>query len=495
MYNTLNIIDNLLEKASQLVVQNDRELYVPFLAAAEKYCIQNGGILGGRHGINVLLGREENHMMDIYIENVFNHSKGIADLMYSSALENNSIPIKTIYVDTRLKNKHYTIWVNGRPLVNCIGVDVYRGIKLIDLTDAVEVDSRYNKGEKVKCMGVKVQLIYIYRLLYQPYGAKDQESYTKLLELEDGLINSQNISGSNDIIEGGGAVIEIRDFVEIIIGVVREFISANSSNVIIGDYALGSEGLCGITPKFDSRKRFQMISAEDPENILNKTINIISRIMKKSTYSATMVDYDLKLVNDQHLRKYTFYITNGKDTQPLFDVFNSTTYEVVPFRIAKIGADKGYSTKGKIAGWFTLIRFQLIQLYNIKIIMLLGTSNEKYLSEMINHLNSCIKELRAVIYEKIITHPFEVFPTENFEGCFIEQNILFKKLIANEKQMFGRYYPHIKFTKNESESESESSSDSDSSSDSESSSSDQSNTQKHGGGKNIGFVPYFEDSE
>lgn len=448
MYTTFNIIDDLLADATKFVVDNDRAFYLGFLKSAENYCIKHGGILGGKNGIYALLDKAEDSMMEIYIENAFTHARGIADSMYIEGKDQEWIPIKTISVESRIRNKYFTIWVNGRPLINCINVEKYRNVNLIDLVDAVEVKSRWHDGQLIKCMGPYIQLMFIYDKLYQPYGTKDQDSYTKLLELEDELVG-YNVTAGNDIIEGGGSsVIEIRDFVEIIIGVVREFIAgATTSNIIIGDYALGALNLCNIAAKFDSRKRFQMISADDPEDITNKILQIVRRVMKKSSYSVEMMDYDLKLVNDQYLRKYTFYVTSGKDQQPLLDVFNSTTYEVVPYMTVEIGARGGYTTKAKIAGWFVLIRFRLIELYAIRLISKLGSSNQKFMENKINELSSSIKTIRKATMEKIKNTPFEVFQLKNFEGCFIEQNILFKKLMANEKPNYGRYYPHLELNK------------------------------------------------
>lgn len=430
MYKQVNIVEDVIEQAADIVTKQDRSKYDVFIAAAEKYCILNKGIIGGIVGVEMVSDActgvssktHNSYQLDIYIDDTLRHAKGLADYLYTSSLKTD-IDGSTIAMTTKLKYKYFTIWINTRASFNVINIDRYRNVKLIDLIIPVLAPCRFNPGEFVYCMNVELALLYIYQKLYQPYSSsRGYVSYSQLLKYEQVLIES-----IGKLKVGGRSKKSFNKYMDAS-DIIDEFlVGDDQSNIVIGDYA--DETISGgVKRRRDTQhKRLQMISSEDPKAINGRLSRLVKRSMG-NRYSSIVIEYDLKIPSDQQLRKYTFYVTDNNSQRPILDVFNSTTYETVPYH---------RRDNMNIAGYFVVLRFRFIDMYASKLIAALKRVEDTRYEGSIDN----IMKLRDHISNKINDSPLEVFQTDNYKGIFVEENIVMKKLSAKYQYMFSPYYP------------------------------------------------------
>lgn len=429
MYTILNPIDDVIKNAEYFVLTNDRQLYDPFMRTVEKYCSDNKVVVGGATGISTLVGDsvdKDSYSFDLYIDDTFNHARSLADLLYKSRKDSPHVPSETISVESNIKHRMFTIWVNTRPLVKLYKLDMYRNVKLVDLIKPIEVPGRFGK-EKVLCMSPEMQLISVYRKLYSPYSSRDHLTYTQLIEQENKLFSKvRDITGGDPTTGGKPLRFSKQDLTKVYSMILRNM----SNMIVIGDYAIG-----------DVRDaRLQLISSDNMNNLKKIVEQTVKKVLG-DTYGVLFVKYDLKLPIDYQLDKFTFYITKNSDQIALLDIFNSTSYEMIPFYNRNI-----LGSNVKVAGDFVVLRFKFVDLYTTKLILNLGTSNERFMKNKINEILDQIDRVRRNVYRKLEAKPFFVFQLENYEGIFEEENIARKKLMMKEKNYFSKYYPSMKKT-------------------------------------------------
>jgi hypothetical protein len=158
----------------------------------------------------------------------------------------------------------------------------------------------------------------------------------------------------------------------------------------------------------------------------------------------TFVEYKLNLPRDFRIKKYTIYM-QGRDRTPLFDIFNSTNFEMIPF---------WEINNYKIGNPFVLLRFQFINLWSLRIILNIG-SESKFIENKIRVILNRSNKLRRLIDEIIsgsntnyaVT---DLFQLDNYIGKYINEFIAKKQLIKKIGMRFPIYYPALK-DKNEEE--------------------------------------------
>lgn len=450
MYSILNPVDHVVKSGEKFAMDNDRALYNGFMKTIEEYCIENEIIIGGNYGIEMLTGKPvsiSSYSFDLYSDDTFNHARKLADALYASRTSTPHIDARTISVESKIKHQLFNIWVNQRILVRMKKIGMYRNVKLVKLINPMKLPARFATGE-VLCMSSQMQLISIYQKLYNPFSSFGSEGYTAFLEIENTLYNTM-VDRKKNVTGGKSLRIDHRDFADILEDIMEELLMSTkkqpSSNVLIGDYALEGN-------KVDSRKRLQMLIKLDDVKP-SETIDDISHVVRNivvdrigKRYDVESIKYDLRLPTDIYLSKYTFYISDkksptNKSQQVLCDIFNTPSYEAIPYYFSNV-----FGMPVKTAGDFVLMRFKLLDLYALQLIVKLGTSNNEYLERKIDNIRDDLEFIRQRAYKNIKSDPFKVFQLTNYEGVFIEENILTKKITSQYKFMFSRYYPSLKDT-------------------------------------------------
>jgi len=206
-----------------------------------------------------------------------------------------------------------------------------------------------------------------------------------------------------------------------------------SGAILIGDFAINAHAKIHTNIKPLEKPRLQIISDKSPDDIKN---SLEKELKAKCKY----VHYDLNLPVDMELKKYTFYIINGNFQSPLFDMYNTITYDIVP-----IISD---SDNVLSAGLFAIMRFKLIDLFSLRLILNLPKSNNKLIISFIREIIEQTDTLRTSIAKILENNPLDIFKQSysDYRGVYISDSRRRKKLTAEHRFKFSKYYP----TKNQS---------------------------------------------
>lgn len=426
-------------------------LYEQVFRIVESYCIDNGIIVGGKIAIEMLLENpqfninQSPYVYDLYTDEPFIHAKAIADKIFieSSKLH---FDVKTVAIESKIKHKYFIVWLNARVIATVAKLDKYRTVKISEAIEPIRVRPIFDNKEVddahpryVLCLNALTLLIQIYQRLYTPYNAKKQYSYTELLTMENSLYNV--MSSDKKVIGGSEDRVHYKDLNAITREILKEMQRNRDTNkyVIVGDYAI--DALCNNIDtmlNIDTRKHLQVVTATDPQDVLGVVDHIAHRVLAKSKvkYDVSVVKYNITLPGDPFLLRHTYYLDHGDSRHTLLEVFNSTSYELLPI-VCKCGLTYG--------GWFALLRFRLIDVYNTHLLMHLG-SYDKF-AAVLQKLKQSFDELRTHVYSVLHKNPLDVFSVHasSYAGVSIDANILMKKLASDTKFMYTKYYPYLKF--------------------------------------------------
>lgn len=444
MYDKVNPTGDLIAAAEKFTIDNDRSLYIPYFKAVEEYCAANMVLLGGQVGVDILLSRPYHRgsfMWELYTDNALTKSREIADILYKTP--NHHIDSKTVVMDTVLKYKEFTIKVNNRLLFTVYGLDKYRGISLVDLVGPVPIKS-YFSGTEIKCMSSEIQLIEIYRSLYLPAR---RETWDFCFRAEAGLM--EGIKGSHECmniddeeVDGGcdaeNCIVGGADNITKLNNIILTSMCAESDYVVIGDYALLGLDKARTTAPIDISNvngRLQILADSHIDEVINEISAALDTHLSKSNNlnRLSYVKYPLNIPTDFQLTKYTVYYNDN----PLMDVFNSTTYEMIPYKVSY-----GPLKNVKLGNVFVVLRFKMIDLWILKLIMNLGSDPAAHMAAKIDAVWRQIRQLRGVM-ESVKPEEYVggLFQLKDYVGRYINEIVAKRKIARSTGERFKSYIP------------------------------------------------------
>lgn len=430
--------DELLGKAADSVLENDRLSYAPYFKAVEYYMIEHGMILGGKCSIDLLLGNKLNKdsfYYEIYSRKVEEHSRKLVDIL--GKIDKNSI----VYRDTQITDKEYIIEINMRRLFLFHSLDNKQDYDIKTMIAPRPIKG-YFGGKEILCMNPKVHLMSIYRNLYRPYPSTGQgyTTYSVLLKNLQELHNKAAI-GFHDIVSpdivltpvvsvDGGFDIHWKN------SIIEETIlslSADKKTVFIGDFVIDR----------NPAGRLQVLSADSIDIFVNKLRNNLSE--SRPDIQVTYKYQNLYLPNDFQLVKYTVYVNElGKDKFSMMDVFNSPTYELISVRKGGNVFTPGQKIITTIIGNdFVLLRFKLIDLWIMQLIHMHKENIKDFSRKKIEDILEQIDTLYKQTLRKIEQNPLELFPTDanNYIGVYTDEYVAKKKFLTK-----GRFEQRLYYT-------------------------------------------------
>lgn len=424
MYSTIDIFSKVKIKAEKFTMENDRFLYTKFFETAEEFCIKNNILMGGRVGLDLIVGQpltKDSYVWSLYCDDTFATAKKLSESL--GDVSEPHISSKTVALITNIKHKEFQIHVNGRVLFKIYSLDRYRGLKLVDLMGPV-LQNGYFTNKKIKLLSEEIQLIEVYRILYSP---KKIALWQENIKMESTLFNTciKHLRAKSTTEIYGAAELVDKDHIEqkIVQSVIK-----NSDNILIGDYAIKSMGI--------SRKyvRLQFLSCCEIDELLKKIGNCIQNKNLRVSY----VKYPLNIPSDFQIKKYTIYVNNGKDQIPIADVFNSPQYEMIPYWK---GQEK--LNQVKIANPWVLLRFLFIDIWVLKLILNIGTERSDFIKSRIVEIINTTINIKKIVDDLITSQPIKLFQLNDYVGDFIDDEIAKKKLIRNIGERYPVYYPFL----------------------------------------------------
>ncbi len=448
MYTKVNILNELELSAEKFIMDNDRMLYKVFFEAVEQFCASNLVLLGGRIGIDLITGKalsRTSFFWDLYCDDTFNTAKNL--VIKLSGVRSPHIPANTVALQTNIRHKEFTIYINARTLFKVYSMDKYRGIKLIDLMGPA-VRTSYFARIPIKCIPEEMQLITIYRNLYTPSKMSlwrdDIENERKIYELiresasekATQLIGSNEGSNASDSCKNGkvgdahsgpdtdsyraadvtGAHQYSPHIKQTINCILQKVLRANDY-VLIGEYALSALKLT------HNPLRLQFIAHDDIKIIVKKCERCLARPGK-----LTYMYYSLNLPDDFQILKYTIYMSTGKDQVALADVFNSSAFEMIPFT---------WRDNVRVGNLWVILRFLFIDMWVLKLILNLDSNSAEFIKTKIVDTIKRADIVRTNIAADMPVH----FQIDNYVGRYIDENIAKKKLIKEIGERLPIFYP------------------------------------------------------
>lgn len=428
MYSQISIVKKIEPDAEKFILDNDRMLYLPFFECAEKYCAENSVLIGGKVGLDLVIGRaftKDSFAWDLYCDDTFNIAKGLADALFR--VNSPHVPSATVALSTDIRHKEFTLRINARHMFKIYALDRYRGIKLADLMGPAVRDGYFTKTP-IKLISEEMQLIEVYRNLYSP---KKLSQWMDKLSAEEKLYNLiSDTLGAKSVgsISGAGERLNKHEAEE---QILRKII-ASSNRVLIGDHALKALGL-GVP------SRLQFITHENINEVtksIERVLQNSSRKLRISNIKVTHIRYPLNIPSDFQISKHTIYINGGRDHVPIVDVFNSSAFEMIPW-----WAGSGNYSGIKVGNPWVLLRFLFIDIWVLRLILNIGTDNPDFIKSRIKAIVANADKVRTLALECVADRPETIFQINNYAGNYIDEDVARKKMIKEIGDRFAPYYP------------------------------------------------------
>lgn len=448
-------LENYITQAKKYVTKHDRSKYIEYLKIIEDYSSQKKLLISASNGMKLLCGEPvdvDGYSYECYGVDPYRLAVEIANRMYDelstitgsveiidenenveqvrtrnvTEVLTSEVDINTLQVRTEIRNKIVVIDLNGRGIlkINNIGV-----LDARERTVESIIESQYRMMELVSpvprtgffssntvyCLPEMNQLISVYRVLCNPARHSDWRQYlnyeSKLYalcidELEKSIVN---------VIEGNAeSDMELQTIIDTI------YQRMNPKNkIIIGDYA---EGISD---------RLQFITSEDMVVLRGHIKTIIEKYI--GDYDVIFKKVPLYVPEDIQLEKYTFYLVDSNKNCALFDVYNSTKYDIIPYR------KQGFY---KIGNQLTILRYRFVDLWAFKIIAKKSPKLSRLLIERTRKTIPLIKKTHNEVVELLKTNPVKLF--SKYNGEYIPDRIAIRHMKTDKKKkVYSVYNPSL----------------------------------------------------
>lgn len=439
MYTGICNLNSVIEAADKIVIDNDRSLYDGYRLATEKFVCENrNAAIGGKYGVYLLTGKplgREFITCDIYTDNAFDFGKRLCNELYK--VKSSHVDSTLTYMMTEMRHLEFTIYVDTRPMVKIYRMDKYRGVELMNVINFVKCNGFYYSVDTaaIPVLPEELLLIDIYRSLHLPNRNAQWEDAWYLQDL---LFNkyehklqqrTRSKSGGDDESEFKITTNEgIHKLNSAILGVLPV------GALVVGDYAVRHH--LGTRDKTHQRLRLQVVyeSAQSLLNLINSKINI----------KLTLAEFKIPIPGDFQFLKYSFYANDGEANVAVMDVFNATSYEVVPGTLEVSPQD--ISLRGvNYASILPTLRYRFVDMW----VMILIASMNKQLPNLTS-LSSNILALHEKMLELVKTNPEQLFPQSNdmYVGIVLNERVVKKRILKESGFRIPPYYPYTYFTNN-----------------------------------------------
>lgn len=311
MYEELGVAEvvAVAEKTATRAALEDRKLYVPFLARAEKYAADNRMIIGGAGGLRMLESSDpgppplDGYTLDLYSVKALADARALAQAVYEVAP--GGLGRYTCLV-TKVAGEEFIITVHGRDLIKVTSLG--RG----DVAKTATASSRPTTfipkelGVSAHCLSPEVQLMAVYADLCNPEKAADWADLQKTeARLRRVFLDEFRTEGSA---AGGGADPNLKEWLE-----RRQKLTAALTSAA---WVRTRDRTYITAENFeDEQKRMLAVAAAPPHVRIHMNVD------------------DPKIPGAAHLRRLTVFAYGNPDgrREPVLYLYNAGQYELVPY--------------------------------------------------------------------------------------------------------------------------------------------------------------------
>ena len=372
-------IDALYEEAkkSKHVIYKD---FFPIYNIIEKYVKKHKLIVINKE---ILIGEKKKGLSSyiLYGTNIFKHANDMANKLAQHTI--------SVRLYTNIKNEDFTIVVNNSRMLQFYNIHK----QVCSIINPVEVSG-------FLMYPPEFELIDVYHTLYNPNKARDWEKFHQLeIKIYEQLKKRKKILG-------GG---EKKIYPKTVINWLR-----NKKNCILIDI----NAIKIIENKEDYKNQFQVI-ADDV--FVQEFTSFIFQFTGRET---NIKKYSRIIQTDGMLEKKSIYIKFPKGNLKIMDVWNSTKYELVPYRTIK---------NIRIAADNVILRFLFLKIWNIRSLKYLKILNKKTFDDILEITLTYIDQIRGN------RNPKKMDVSKlSYMGVFIDPIISKQK-----KALSNDFYPYI----------------------------------------------------
>jgi hypothetical protein len=269
-------------------------------------------------------------VINIYAADGLRTANNLANDLYSLT------PI--VFMKTVIPYEEFEISVLNRQVARIYAYPRVRHIRTEKLFRSVPIKL---DGIDVETMHREIELIAIYHTLYKPFPDK----WSEAVALERALWN----------IKGGSAPADKVGFVREVRSALYAAMEFTDLGVLVGHWGYHELTGTGHEPVQD---KLQILSDAEPEAMRERVEGLLADV---SPVKLQWKTEEVFIPHDMLLRRTTFYFDwQGKRT-PLFDMYNSLQYEIVPVVTGQV-------KKLRVGNPYVLQRFFLIDLWTIAVL-------------------------------------------------------------------------------------------------------------------------------
>lgn len=416
-----NYISDLKKKAKETLIKKDRERYKCIYEIIELYISENNVILSD---LDLLTNQKiiYKDSYNLYCDNPFRHANALTN-MIAEALIKQDRDIKFLVLKTSIPHNKLKIYYDQREMVelNSLAVENTKieNYKFITPT----ICKGFYTSHKLKIMPAEIELIELYRKLYDPEYNKEwsclREYEKKMSEML--LVHNGKKGGSSNLDLSGIKKIMLINFLP------------KTDFVVVGTWALGA-----IQSNFDIEDPLQIISPYSPFDSFTMVKDELLNLMPDSEFDINMVEQPLYLPNEYRLKKYSVKILlpcqkSGKCPiikKTAIEIFTNASYELIPWLPCGINDD----TVLKIGSEMVLLRFFAIKIWNLKLLCEKNILHSSIVKRRTDEIKRLMAEMRKMDF-------FDKIPgLENYIGRYYPLLIFIKNKIKSSYN--PPYYPY-----------------------------------------------------
>ena len=409
---SLENIDKLYEDADLEIVPH-RKSYSKYADVLEKYITKSNSKV-----LHILYSNVY-ELVDSYLGNPIKPNiRKLSYSLYSDNALRDATNIANIFAElnkyvvmnTIIYGVEYAINIDGMPFLKIRNIPAYKNISIIAMIDPFK-----------SYISPEIETMFIYKKIYSPEYASD---WVELYELESKLhdICMSRIQFIKGIPKSGGGLLHKLDDYKL--DIINYIIDKYSDNVIfVGELAYKLYINQDInTIKNTDENKLQCITNINPAEFLN----ILKRVHPNVVINMRKQDIHIPIDNRQD--KYTYYITDDKNTYILLELFNNIKYELVPYDLTQIKF-KNETLWIKTGCMQVMLYFAYTDIWVIHLINKLGSLNDNSRIYKISNIFELIKSFRDILLDPKYITRFNKFT--QYLGVYDDEKIYNKKILSN----------------------------------------------------------------
>jgi hypothetical protein len=336
----------LIKQAEQIVIDNDRSNYRPFLEVIEKYASETKCVIVGKNCDQLLINEpfnKDNFAYEVYTESPNEWCNELSvrlqqvDSPYVEKVTDDAGK-KRFVLQLKLDREQSSIWINGRCLVTADRFYEFKGVDIIKHLGRRRLKGLFTDFV-LTCASEYYQMIGIIRKIYNPMLLSQlPANWVTLKQLAAGM--NQYIKETTDGRVGG------RDDGDNLLADVNipaamlKCSTVEDKLVLVGDFAIDST-----LTKHKKRLQFACVSPQ----------KLFDRFAANYKIKLLMFPQPNVLIFEPQFKKYTIYIENGDKRISWIDLFNLTEYENIPVKSDNLGVATAILTfRLKLTEYWTL---------------------------------------------------------------------------------------------------------------------------------------------